>query len=893
MGVSIPSRHSGILSFEGISVPLEWVEPSAHLASVQTKNEDNVIQHVDSILHGESSNVSMQNFESLSGLNLNQSEVVSVNGSRYLSNTNPIFDNSLGLDGQQVKTFLDSNLHQVVAFNKEANAREVPPTSHQGPTNVKRQNGSKDQAMPPENEVECTTNVLKEYTHEHKPHIVALIETRISYRNDDHVIYKFEFNKYFRVEAAGFSGGIWLIWDKPLMVDLVVFHPQYMTTKVTWNYPSKQFFVSVVYGNLDKKKRSSLWNDLSNLHFTRGYPWILTGDFNAILSSEEKRGGARRGMRCKLFQNFMYHRDLFNFGFKGPKFTWMCGGVFERLDRMIANDSWNLMAPNSLVKHLPRIKSDHRPLLLLSSASPLSHRPHYFRFLVGWTKHPQFSQLIRDKWHHQGNITNSLNNLSNLLDVWNTEVYGHIIQEMDKLKQSLATIQADLDRTGNDQLHAIEMDIRSKPEEVLDHEELLWLKKSSCQWITEGRNITDNILVGQEVIHSMRHKRGKTKWMMIKVDLEKAYDRIARPKCKSSRMAPLRKNLDPPEAFTRGSERPFKSDFNQFSRFSGHRVNSNKTRVSSRPMWSRIWQITCVIHLGSNCRYPWKVSRNASLPQTADFINDNEIVRHGAMVRDFTTDDGQWNICLLNQVTNEMVQWITTPPPCDDVGEDLPMWQWDNFDSYLLKTAYFLIKKEGWEPSDSKLQGWITWSTSGSTSLESLFGGSGNIETILSKWRKPMHGCFKLNTDGAIHIGTMEVACGGVIRDHIGAWVAGFSRSLGRCTAFQAELWNVKEGLEIAWNMVVRVLNMELDNQEVATRLNLDPQLNEPLLIKRIRGVLCRQWKTTINYIPRESNKLVDSLAGLGRKRNLGVNYRRNLTRKISRRENFTMHMNE
>ncbi|KAE8699407.1 hypothetical protein F3Y22_tig00110578pilonHSYRG00018 [Hibiscus syriacus] len=119
-----------------------------------------------------------------------------------------------------------------------------------------------------------------------------------------------------------------------------------------------------------------------------------------------------------------------------------------------------------------------------------------------------------------------------------------------------------------------------------------------------------------------------------------------------------------------------------------------------------------------------------------------------------------------------------------------------------------------------------------------------------------------------MHTGTMEAACGEVIR-HTGAWVAGFSRSLGRCTTLQHELWVVMEGLELAWNMGIRVLNVEFDNQEAATRLNSIPQLNEPSLIRRIRGALCRQWKTMINYIPREANKLVDSLVGLGHKKNM------------------------
>ncbi|KAJ8768812.1 hypothetical protein K2173_023716 [Erythroxylum novogranatense] len=41
-----------------------------------------------------------------------------------------------------------------------------------------------------------------------------------------------------------------------------------------------------------------------------------------------------------------------------------------------------------------------------------------------------------------------------------------------------------------------------------------------------GRSINDNIIVAQEVIHSMKGFQGQSGWMAIKVDLEKAYDRV-------------------------------------------------------------------------------------------------------------------------------------------------------------------------------------------------------------------------------------------------------------------------------------------------------------------------------------------------------------------------------
>lgn len=41
-----------------------------------------------------------------------------------------------------------------------------------------------------------------------------------------------------------------------------------------------------------------------------------------------------------------------------------------------------------------------------------------------------------------------------------------------------------------------------------------------------GRQIVDNIITYQEIVHSMKKKKGKVGYMMFKIDLEKAYDRL-------------------------------------------------------------------------------------------------------------------------------------------------------------------------------------------------------------------------------------------------------------------------------------------------------------------------------------------------------------------------------
>ena len=96
-----------------------------------------------------------------------------------------------------------------------------------------------------------------------------------------------------------------------------------------------------------------------------------------------------------------------------------------------------------------------------------------------------------------------------------------------------------------------------------------------------------------------------------------------------------------------------------------------------------------------------------------------------------------------------------------------------------------------------------------------LIGSYSKVKNMIStpmKWSSPPLGWFKLNTDGA-SLGNPGLAGSGrVIRNHIGDWVGGFSRAIGITTSVQTELRALKDGLNLAIDLGISNLEIEMDS---------------------------------------------------------------------------------
>lgn len=66
-----------------------------------------------------------------------------------------------------------------------------------------------------------------------------------------------------------------------------------------------------------------LWSNLETVANSLGLPWMAIGDFNEVLTVDEKKGGGPLDTsRALRFAEMLDNCDLTDLGFIGPRFTW-------------------------------------------------------------------------------------------------------------------------------------------------------------------------------------------------------------------------------------------------------------------------------------------------------------------------------------------------------------------------------------------------------------------------------------------------------------------------------------------------------------------------------------------------------------------------------------------
>ena len=226
-------------------------------------------------------------------------------------------------------------------------------------------------------------------------HVACFQETKVS-NIDNHLaafLGGYRLNNFTYKPAAATRGGIILLWNSNF-VDLqnISIRRFSISATVTLIDSNISFLMTAVYGPTRDLLKPAFLRELRRCKPDEGSKWLLLGDFNLIYRARDKNNRNLNQSRMRQFRAALNSCKLREIHLQNRKYTWsnerrrptMC-----RLDRVFANESWDLAFEQHGLQALSTSHSDHCPLLLSSMSGPRAPRP--FRFENFWTKLPGFT----------------------------------------------------------------------------------------------------------------------------------------------------------------------------------------------------------------------------------------------------------------------------------------------------------------------------------------------------------------------------------------------------------------------------------------------------------------------------------------------------------------------
>ena len=175
----------------------------------------------------------------------------------------------------------------------------------------------------------------------------------------------FGYDEILTVDPIGLSGGLAVMWKGCYKVDVLEADKRIIDLHVTAG--SLGFYLSCIYGDPVRARRSLVWDRLSTIGMVRNEAWCLVGDFNELLCPSEKLGGTmRQDYNCWDFRNMVDNCKLKETKSSGNQLSWAgwrdSVWIQCRLDRSFGNDEWFQLFPKAHMEYLGMVTSDHRPI---------------------------------------------------------------------------------------------------------------------------------------------------------------------------------------------------------------------------------------------------------------------------------------------------------------------------------------------------------------------------------------------------------------------------------------------------------------------------------------------------------------------------------------------------
>ncbi|GKU99357.1 hypothetical protein SLEP1_g12219 [Rubroshorea leprosula] len=279
------------------------------------------------------------------------------------------------------------------------------------------------------------------------PCMMLITKTKVA-RDRAKAIASHLYPNYHVVDADGFASGLWLLWDaSQISIDIII--------------NSDQAIHAIV-------------KICRNLNFGPS-------------------SGKNLGPYLSTLKAFgMNDCQMLDLGFIEERFTWVNMQlddhvIRERLDRVWCNADWKLYFSEAFVFHLPRVHSDHNPLLLDLEPFKPSFCKHPFQLEKFRMEHLEFQTLVQDCWGVEDhNTSQCLEAMLKKAKLWSHATSDNLFKRKKQILAHLEGIHRFLSMNNSSFLTSLEKDLANEYSKILKLEEDLWFMKSRINWILDG-----------------------------------------------------------------------------------------------------------------------------------------------------------------------------------------------------------------------------------------------------------------------------------------------------------------------------------------------------------------------------------------------------------------------
>ncbi|KAL0449146.1 UNVERIFIED_CONTAM: putative mitochondrial protein [Sesamum latifolium] len=109
---------------------------------------------------------------------------------------------------------------------------------------------------------------------------------------------------------------------------------QFLHLQLQVPFSSDSILITVVYGKCDRVAREAIWDFMREVA-DQTKPWYIGGDFNSVVSISERSNGVYPSHHSiEEFSDTIFYCGLIDLGFEGSQFTWTDHRLWQRLDRV-------------------------------------------------------------------------------------------------------------------------------------------------------------------------------------------------------------------------------------------------------------------------------------------------------------------------------------------------------------------------------------------------------------------------------------------------------------------------------------------------------------------------------------------------------------------------------